>query len=101
LVSELDVRLTIINAVLRDVTTKSYMEALRKEFEEEIGRLEGRIDGLEQRIDQLKHEPHRRHSSVSRPEPKPAKLVDSHPKARAQFAHTSPFLTPSTFMNPM
>jgi len=93
LVSELDIRLAIINAVLRDVATKSDMEALRKElksdlealkattksdmealrkelgalrmatksdmealrkeFKEEIGRLEGRIDGLDQRVARL------------------------------------------------
>jgi hypothetical protein len=32
------------------VATKSDVEALRKEFKEEIGRLDERVDGLEQRI---------------------------------------------------
>jgi hypothetical protein len=36
LVSEPDVRLAIINAVLRDVATKSDIEALRKEFKSDI-----------------------------------------------------------------
>jgi len=64
LVSEPDVRLAIINAVLRDVATKSDIEALRREFKsdlealrrelrEEIGRLDKRIDGLEQRVGSL------------------------------------------------
>ena len=64
LVSEPDVRLAIINAVLRDVATKSDIEALKREFKsdlealrrelrEEIGRLDKRIDGLEQRVGSL------------------------------------------------
>jgi chromosome segregation ATPase len=93
LVSEPDIRLAIINAVLRDVATKSDMEALRKELKsdlealkattksdmealrkeleasrmatksdmealrkelkEDIGRLEGRINGLDQRVARL------------------------------------------------
>ena len=86
LVSEPDVRLAIINAVLRDVATKSDVESLRKEFKdsvealrnefksdieslrrefksdlealrrelrEEIGRLDKRVDGLDQRVARL------------------------------------------------
>jgi hypothetical protein len=64
LVSEPDVRLAIINAVLRDVATKGDIEALRREFKsdlealrrelrEEIGRLDKRIDGLERRVGSL------------------------------------------------
>ena len=120
LVSEPDVRLAIINAVLRDVATKSDiealkvatksdiealrkefksdiealkaatksdieslrvatksdmetlrkelkndMEALRKEFKEGIGRLDGRIDGLEQRIGFLDQRVARLEGSIS------------------------------------
>ena len=86
LVSEPDVRLAIINAVLRDVATKSDVESLRKEFKdsvealrnefksdiealrrefksdlealrrelrEEMGRVDKRLDGLEQRVARL------------------------------------------------
>jgi hypothetical protein len=109
LVSEPDVRLAIINAVLRDVATKgdievlrrefkidmealkaatksdieslrvatksdvealrkefkNDMEALRKEFKEGIGRLDGRIDGLEQRIGFLDQRVARLEGSIS------------------------------------
>jgi hypothetical protein len=71
LVSEPDVRLAIINAVLRDVATKddiealraatkSDIEALRREFKSdmealrgELGKLDGRVGGLEQRVARL------------------------------------------------
>ena len=44
LVSEPDVRLAIINAVLRDVATKSDIEQLRTEFRREIDMLAREID---------------------------------------------------------
>ena len=82
LISEPDVRLAIISAVLRDVATKgdveslrkeiealraetksdiealrkefkSDVEALRREFREEMGRLGGRIDDLERGLEGL------------------------------------------------
>ncbi|GAB6148708.1 hypothetical protein [Stetteria hydrogenophila] len=48
LVSEPDVRLTVINAVLRDVATKHDIERLREEFRRE---LEARIEGLRRELD--------------------------------------------------
>ena len=65
LVSEPDVRLAVINAVLRDVATKSDVEALRREFREEMGRLGGRIDGLERRLDGLEQRVSRLEGSIS------------------------------------
>ena len=87
LVSEPDVRLAIISAVLRDVATKgdiealreefksdiealreefkSDVEALRREFREEMGRLGGRIDGLERRLDGLEQRVSRLEGSIS------------------------------------
>jgi len=98
LVSEPDVRLAIISAVLRDVATKgdiealrkelksdiealrkefesdiealreefkSDVEALRREFREEMGRLGGRIDGLERRIDGLEQRVSRLEGSIN------------------------------------
>ncbi len=57
LVSEPDVRLAIINAVLRDVATKQDIEKLRNElrneFKNEIRRLEERINRVEERIAHL------------------------------------------------
>ena len=64
LVGEPDVRLAIINAVLRDVATKSDLEKLKEELrsefrgeinrlEEEISRLRDRIMRLEERITRL------------------------------------------------
>ena len=54
LVGEHDVRLAIINAVLREAATKSDLEKLRqelrREFRGEISRLEQRIGGLEERV---------------------------------------------------
>ena len=94
LVSEPDVRLAIISAVLREVATKgdiealreefksdiealreevkSDVEALRREFREEMGRLDGKIDGLERglgglerRIDSLEQRVSRLEGSIS------------------------------------
>jgi len=68
LVTDGEVRLAIINAVLADVATKRDLETLRAELkadikrvednlkaliEREISRLEKRIDSLEKRIDSL------------------------------------------------
>ncbi len=57
LVSEPDVRLAIINAVLRDVATKQDLERLReelrREFQLELGRLEERLARLEERVGRL------------------------------------------------
>ena len=60
-----DVRLAIINAVLRDVATKSDIDKLNfrlngledrlGRLEERIARLEGRINGLEDRISGLEN----------------------------------------------
>ena len=59
-----EARVAIVNAIIREVATKSDIEALRKEFKsdiealrrefrEEIGRLDGRISSLEQRVARL------------------------------------------------
>jgi hypothetical protein len=54
MVTDSDVRLAIINAVLADVATKSDLENLRAEIKTEMGkleeRLERRISALENRI---------------------------------------------------
>jgi predicted nuclease with TOPRIM domain len=55
LVSEPDVRLAIINAVLRDVATRSDMEALRKELKSDIEALRGELrDNVEALRKELK-----------------------------------------------
>jgi predicted nuclease with TOPRIM domain len=53
LVSEPDVRLAVINAVLRDVATKSTLEAVRKEILARASRLEGRVSELSERAARL------------------------------------------------
>jgi len=64
LVSEPDVRLAIINAVLRDVATKGDIEALRKEFKEgiealrkelrsDVEYLRSEVSGLRERVSKL------------------------------------------------
>ena len=57
LVGEPDIRLAIINAVLRDIATKSDLEKLREElrneFRREIDRLEDRITRIEERLAKL------------------------------------------------
>ena len=58
LVSEPDVRLAIINAVLRDVATKSDIEALRREFKSDIEALKATtksdIEGLRRDVSELR-----------------------------------------------
>ena len=56
LVMDEDVRLALINAVLRDVATKHDIERLRAEFRAEIGRLESRIEKLESRLGGVERE---------------------------------------------
>ena len=56
LVGEPDIRLAIINAVLRDVATKSDIEKLRGEIadlKERVVRLEERVAGLDKRVDMV------------------------------------------------
>jgi predicted nuclease with TOPRIM domain len=53
LVSEPDVRLAIINAILRDVATKEDVERLRAEFSSQISELRRDISGLGERIAKL------------------------------------------------
>ena len=53
LIVEPDIRLAIINAIIRDVATKEDIESLKKATKEDIGRLEARINSLETRINGL------------------------------------------------
>jgi chromosome segregation ATPase len=57
LVSEPDVRLAVINAVLRDVATKSDLEALRREVRESVEAVRSevlaRVSALESRVSEL------------------------------------------------
>lgn len=53
LVGEHDVHLAVINAVLGDVAAGNDVEKLRREFREEVDRLEQRIDGLEEHVARL------------------------------------------------
>ena len=59
MVTDSEVRLAIINAVLADVATKSDLEKLeeelRNEIRREVGRLEERISALERRIETLEN----------------------------------------------
>ncbi len=59
MVTDSDVRLAIINAVLADVATKSDLENLKAEIKTEMGkleeRLERRISALENRISALEN----------------------------------------------
>ena len=50
LVTEPDVRLAIINAVLRDVATKRDLEEVRKELKEEISKLSDKVSDLVNRV---------------------------------------------------
>ena len=60
LISEPDIRLAIINAVLRDVATKQDIAELRRsleaKIEREIGRIEREIERVEKEIDRLERE---------------------------------------------
>jgi hypothetical protein len=53
LVSEPDVRLAVINAVLRDVATKSDLEALKREVLARVLALEARVSELSERVARL------------------------------------------------
>ena len=57
MVTDSEVRLSIINAVLADVATKSDLEKLeeklRNEIRREVGRLEERISALENRVNSI------------------------------------------------
>ena len=59
MVTDSEVRLAIINAVLADVATKSDLEKLeeklRNEIRREVGRLEERISALESRMSALEN----------------------------------------------
>ena len=70
LVGEPDVRLAIINAVLRDVATKSDLEKLkeelRSEFRGEINRLEEEISRLRDRIMRLEEQVTRLEERITR-----------------------------------
>ena len=66
LVGEPDVRLAIINAVLRDVATKNDIEKLRGELRGEIDRLRGEIDRLREEISKLEEHIDRLEDRVSR-----------------------------------
>jgi uncharacterized protein YceH (UPF0502 family) len=52
-VSEPDVGMAVINAVLRDVATKSTLEAVRKEILARVSRLEDRVSELSERVARL------------------------------------------------
>jgi phage shock protein A len=53
MVTDSDVRLAIINAVLADVATKGDLENLRAEMKAEIRRLEDKISALENRVNAI------------------------------------------------
>ena len=63
LVSEPDIRLAIINAVLRDVATKSDIEALRAAVKDDIKALK---EDMERRFEELRTEFRRELDSVRR-----------------------------------
>ena len=56
LVSEPDVRLVLINAVISDVATKKDLSELRNEVKSEINGLRGEINGLRREINGLRSE---------------------------------------------
>ena len=53
LVSEPEVRLALVSAVLREVATRSDLERLGDKLEDRAARLEGRMDGIEERMDRI------------------------------------------------
>ena len=53
LVSEPEVRLALVSAVLREVATRSDLERLGDKLEDRVARLEGRMDGIEERMDRI------------------------------------------------
>ncbi|MEM2209404.1 MAG: hypothetical protein QW755_06050 [Nitrososphaerota archaeon] len=53
IVMEPDIRLAIINAIIRDVATKEDIEKLRLATKEDINRLDERINGLDKRVTRL------------------------------------------------
>jgi len=65
LVVEPDIRLAIINAVLRDIATKQDLVELRRAIREDIKGLESRINGLEARINGLEARMNSLESGVS------------------------------------
>ncbi|RLJ01039.1 MAG: hypothetical protein DRP08_06035 [Candidatus Aenigmatarchaeota archaeon] len=50
LVTEPDIRLAIINAVLKDVSTKQDIAELRKTLEKDLARLEGNIENVRKEL---------------------------------------------------
>jgi uncharacterized protein YceH (UPF0502 family) len=53
MVTDSDVRLAIINAVLADVATKSDLERLEERLERRISSLESRVNAIEERLARL------------------------------------------------
>jgi hypothetical protein len=53
MVTDSDVRLAIINAVLADVATKSDLEKLEERLERRISALENRVNSIEERMARL------------------------------------------------
>jgi len=78
LVTEPDIRLAIINAILRDVATKSDLkeleERLRNEFITRLSSIENRITSLEQRINGLEQRIVGLEQRIARLEQRVAKL---------------------------
>ncbi len=56
IVSDSEVRLAVINAVLADIATKQDLNQLRSEVREEIARLRGEVNQLRSEINQLRGE---------------------------------------------
>ncbi len=63
IVSEPDVRLAIINAILRDVTTKEHLDKKLREHEEKINK---RIDDVNKRIDDVAESINKRIDDLSK-----------------------------------
>ena len=58
LISEPDIRLALINAVIADVATKKDLNELRNELKGEINGLRGEMNGLRREISELRREVH-------------------------------------------